>query len=202
MGEYGTEDSANQRNREGIEQDKKSGHVQVNPYWFQKHFVGESLEFLTKAFDILNEGNWDKSEIQADYFDVGWYVSVNIGEYDKPYKYTGIENKTLENSLDKAYQPKLGFEEGVEKMYGFAPEELATMSISDLAMIVYDDWKSVNYAAKPYLQAMSSLNSVKDNYGMDSGYSIIAYFLSNASQWKGEVAKGVKAELKKRLKRG
>lgn len=87
-------------------------------------------------------------------------------------------------------------------MYGFAPEELATMSISDLAMIVYDDWKSVNYAAKPYLQAMSSLNSVKDNYGMDSGYSIIAYFLSNASQWKGEVAKGVKAELKKRLKRG
>jgi hypothetical protein len=52
------------------------------------------------------------------------------------------------------------------------------------------------------LNAMSSLESIKDTYGMDSGYSIVAYFLSNASQWKSDVARMVKAELKRRLKRG
>jgi len=89
----------------------------------------------------------------------------------------------------------------VEKII-VTPEELPSLSLNELAIIIYDDWKPVNYAAKPYLEAMTSLNSVKDNYGMDSGYSIVAYFLSNASQWKGETAKMVKAELKKRLKRG
>jgi hypothetical protein len=44
---------------------------------------------------------------------------------------------------------------------------------------------------------MSSLNQVGDNYGMDTGDSIVRYFLSNAATWRGEVAKRVKNELKK-----
>ena len=74
---------------EEMEKEKKRGYIQVNPYWFQKHFVGESLEFLDKVFNILNEGNHDNSDIQSDYFNIGWYTSVNIGEWDRPYKYTG-----------------------------------------------------------------------------------------------------------------
>jgi hypothetical protein len=35
---------------------------------------------------------------------------------------------------------------------------------------------------------------------MDDGRMVIYYFLSNASQWKGELAKKIKAELKKRVK--
>ncbi len=38
-------------------------------------------------------------------------------------------------------------------------------------------------------------------YGADPGSSIVAYFLSNASTWKGPVAKMVKAELRQRAKR-
>ena len=26
--------------------------------------------------DALMDGNWDKSDIMSDYFDVGWYVSI------------------------------------------------------------------------------------------------------------------------------
>ena len=89
-----------------------------------------------------------------------------------------------------------------EELTIFGRSKLTTMSIGEIAMVVYDDWRPINYAAKPYLEAMASLHSVNDNYGMDSGYSIIAYFLSNASQWKGDVAKAVKIELKRRLKRG
>lgn len=69
-------------------------------------------------------------------------------------------------------------------------------SLSAIAAEIRQDWKKVNYAAKPYLDAMGSLNSINDNYFMDSGKSIVLYFLSNASSWRGEVAKRVKAELK------
>jgi hypothetical protein len=68
--------------------------------------------------------------------------------------------------------------------------------LSQIVGEIRKDWKPVNYAAKPYLEAMECLSSIKDNYGMDSGKSIVLYFLSNASQWKGETAKRVKLELK------
>jgi len=83
-------------------------------------------------------------------------------------------------------------------------ENYSILSISQLAYLITKDWrlqgKGINYGAKPYLEAMYSLNSVMDKYGEDSGQSIVAYFLSNASTWKGEVAKGVKKELNKRIK--
>jgi hypothetical protein len=78
---------------------------------------------------------------------------------------------------------------------------LSTLSISEIAGIIADDWSKVNFAASPYLIAMYSLTTVNDKYGVESGRGIVAYFLSNATSWKGEVAKAVKAELKKRLKR-
>jgi len=62
-----------------------SGHIDVNPYWFQEHFDGVALVFLNKIFAVMNDGNWDKSDIQTDYFNVGWYVDVNVGRWDKPY---------------------------------------------------------------------------------------------------------------------
>jgi hypothetical protein len=65
----------------------------------------------------------------------------------------------------------------------------------EIAKEIRKDWKSVNYAAKPYLDAMSTLNSVQDNYIMDSGRSVVAYFLSNASTWRGEKAREIKKEL-------
>ena len=73
-------------------------------------------------------------------------------------------------------------------------------SLSAIAREIYKDWKNVNYAAKPYLEAMSGMDSINDNYFQDSGRSVVAYFLSNASSWKGEKAKEIKAELKKMLK--
>jgi hypothetical protein len=47
---------------------------------------------------------------------------------------------------------------------------------------------------------MQTLNSVNDNYGMDSGRSIVNYFLANAGTWRGETARRVKAELKAMVK--
>ena len=61
-------------------------YIDVNPYWYNEHFDGKALEYLRKAHEIMNQGNHDRSDIQTDYFDVGWYVDVKIGRWNKPYK--------------------------------------------------------------------------------------------------------------------
>jgi hypothetical protein len=60
----------------------------VNPYWFHDHFDGKSKEFLKEVLAAMNEGNHDRSDIQTDYFDVGWYVDVNVGKWDQSYQFT------------------------------------------------------------------------------------------------------------------
>lgn len=67
---------------------------------------------------------------------------------------------------------------------------------ADIQRDIRQQGKPVPYAAKPYLQAMAMLSSIEDSYYADSGRSIVAYFLSNASSYRGERAKALKAELK------
>ena len=72
--------------------------------------------------------------------------------------------------------------------------------IFEIAAEIRADWKNVYFGAVPYLDAMRSLTSVRDMYGADSADSIIIYFLGNATTWRGEVARRVKAELKALVK--
>ena len=68
--------------------------------------------------------------------------------------------------------------------------------LCEIAREIKKDWKKVYFGAAPYLDAMLSLNSVNDDYGWDSGKSIVRYFLGNASTWRGDTAKRIKAERK------
>ena len=65
------------------------GDIQINPYWYKEHFSGPAYEFLTKAFDIMDQGNFDESDLQTDYFHCGWYSDINVGRWDKPYVVKG-----------------------------------------------------------------------------------------------------------------
>lgn len=67
----------------------------------------------------------------------------------------------------------------------------------EIASDIRGDWKKVSPYADPYLEAMEELNSINDNYYLDSARSVVLYFLSNASGWRGETAKRIKAELKR-----
>jgi len=69
-------------------------------------------------------------------------------------------------------------------------------SIRSIALDIRKEWAKVNYAAKPYLDAMLELNSINDKYYNDSAKSVVLYFLSNAASFRGERAKALKAELK------
>ena len=69
-------------------------------------------------------------------------------------------------------------------------------ALSVIANEIRKDWKNVSPYARPYLDAMATLGSIEENYMWDSGKSVVLYFLSNATTWRGEVAKRIKKELK------
>jgi hypothetical protein len=69
-----------------------------------------------------------------------------------------------------------------------------------IAADIKADWTKVYFGAEPYLDALFSLDKITDNYYADRGSDIVRYFLSNASSWRGAVARSVKAELKALLK--
>lgn len=78
--------------------DDPSGHEQINTYWIKTNFSDkpEIKEILLKILEIINKGNFDKSDIMTDYFHVGFYVSLSIGDYNKPYKVTNpVKNKPI-----------------------------------------------------------------------------------------------------------
>jgi len=71
--------------------------------------------------------------------------------------------------------------------------------IYQIAKEIRSDWAKVNYGAEPYLEAMSSLNSINDKYYLDDARVIIMYFLANANTWRGEKAREIKKELNQML---
>jgi len=73
-------------------------------------------------------------------------------------------------------------------------------SLATIAWEIKEDWNNVYFGAVPYLDAMTTLNSIEDNYGYDSGKSIVNYFLCNAQTWRGETARRIKKELNAMVK--
>jgi hypothetical protein len=71
--------------------------------------------------------------------------------------------------------------------------------ISTIANDIRKEWKNPYFGAVPYLNAMACLHSADDAYGADSARTIVAYFLGNASTFRGEQARKLKAELKECL---
>jgi hypothetical protein len=73
-----------------------------------------------------------------------------------------------------------------------------------IAEDIRDHWEKPFLAgpvhpAYPYWRAMRRLDKITDMYGHDDAESVVIYFLSNATGWRGEDAKRIKAELKAML---
>lgn len=70
-----------------------------------------------------------------------------------------------------------------------------------IAREIRNNWADkIYFGAKPYLNAMFSMNNINDSYGADSGPSVVRYFLANAATWRGPKARELKAELRDILK--
>lgn len=68
--------------------------------------------------------------------------------------------------------------------------------IYEIANDIEKAWPKVNYAARPYLDALKQLSSPFDIYIAEDAQSITLYFLANASGFRGSQARALKAELK------
>jgi hypothetical protein len=76
-------------NRDGSPLRDVSGGITVNPYWYREQYTGTALAFLTELLAAMQKGNHDRSDTRSDHFDVGWYVNVNVGAWNKPYTVEG-----------------------------------------------------------------------------------------------------------------
>ena len=60
----------------------------VNPYHIDNHYEGTAKRFLNDLKEAMMIGNHNESDSQTDYFNVGWYIDIGIGRWDKPYQIT------------------------------------------------------------------------------------------------------------------
>jgi hypothetical protein len=75
----------------------KKGSMQFDlPEWGYKsvstvrdNMTGKEAEFLKALIHAMNNAgdlqNFDESDSMTDYFHVGWYTDIYIGEFQKPY---------------------------------------------------------------------------------------------------------------------
>lgn len=75
-------------------------------------------------------------------------------------------------------------------------------TFAEIAREIKQTWKNVYFGAKPYLQAMATIDSSDKNapYMLELAEDIVIYFLANAQTWRGEDARRIKAELKSMIK--
>ena len=71
-------------------------YSQVNTYHIDKFYSGESADFLNELVAAMkgktSRGEWyNKTDAMIDYFDIAYYVNVNVGKWDKGYIQTSEE---------------------------------------------------------------------------------------------------------------
>lgn len=106
-------------------------------------------------------------------------------------------DRVLAREFDKVVQ-------GVIAQYGEAmglttpaAGEPKDRTIREIALEIKRLWTKPYFGAVPYLDAMMYVDKPDSTYGAEDGKTQVIYFLSNATTWRGEDAKRIKAELKK-----
>ena len=61
------------------------GDVYVNHYHIDRNFEIEAATLLNIINKCLHIGHYDNSDVQSDYFDCAWYMSIKIGKWNKPF---------------------------------------------------------------------------------------------------------------------
>lgn len=72
--------------------------------------------------------------------------------------------------------------------------------INKIAADIEKYWPRVPNSAEVYLNAMFALTDKNSKFGFDKAPDIINRFLCNATAWKGQHARELKAELKRAIK--
>ena len=81
--------------------------------------------------------------------------------------------------------------------------DLATVDLQGLIAMVYAAWDNVNPYAASYLHALdvNDCHQLHDPVRNETAAIQVGYFLANSAGWRGDTARAVKAELRRRLER-
>ncbi|TAL65801.1 MAG: hypothetical protein EPN79_11665 [Burkholderiaceae bacterium] len=84
------------------ESNRASGNMSLNHFHLGQVFDGELLEVFKRITAALNTGNHDRSDPMTDYFDVGHYVEINVGRWNKPFVCTAPPHtaETVESATE------------------------------------------------------------------------------------------------------
>lgn len=79
--------------------------------------------------------------------------------------------------------------------------DLGSLDVQQIVALVYDDWDDVHPSAATYLNALdvNDCRELADPVGNETADLQLRYFLAHAASWRGETARAVKAELRRRL---
>jgi len=88
----------------------KDGHETVNNYYIDSHHSGEKAKFLNELFEVCNEGNHNNSDPYTDYFDVGFYVDIQLGRWNKPHVQTGAKQPEEKKEMSEAEKKEQAYQ--------------------------------------------------------------------------------------------
>lgn len=62
-------------------------NYQVNPYYAHESSNKKIASFFKELIAAMKGDIWyDNSDIMTDYFDTAYYLDINVGQWNKPYK--------------------------------------------------------------------------------------------------------------------
>jgi len=86
---YSAKERESEMDRKGIfipeDYVSRNDDWQVNEYYMKDNFDGKVLEMFQAVKSIMMAGNYNNTDLYTDYFDVGWYIAITIGRWNKPY---------------------------------------------------------------------------------------------------------------------
>lgn len=77
-------------------------YCRLNEYHLSGHYDGKLLKIFEGIRAAMNVGNHDRSDVQSDYFDVGWYVTISIGDYKSPFRCAPCQHDRIKPNGDCA----------------------------------------------------------------------------------------------------
>ena len=69
---------------------RDNGHSQLNQYYLDTDhtLTARAREILQRAYNTVKDYNYNDSDGMIDYFDTNFYLNLEIGKWDRPYKNT------------------------------------------------------------------------------------------------------------------
>ena len=174
----------------------------------------------TKYMDIFNANRALVSLRGPDYLQVGWELVIPAVPIPQAAKVevaqmaqqAALEVKAQASSPSIFQNKKLLFAGAALLVLAYlmtrkkspllsnpssTPSIYSKMSLQEIGHLIKRNWTKPYFGAVPYIDAMTQLDE-DGNYFHDDWKTIVIYFLANAQTWRGDVARAIKKELKRR----